>query len=53
MNKKKIINKSIYLCFKYYNCKLCPKNAQCEKENRNEVGKSVKRETREVHTKHS
>lgn len=23
--------KDIYLCFKYYNCKFCPKNRQCLK----------------------
>jgi len=28
----------IKLCFKYHNCKLCPRNAKCEKELREDKG---------------
>jgi hypothetical protein len=31
MKKKKEEN-IIHLCFKYYNCKLCPRQEKCEKE---------------------
>lgn len=28
----KIQKEKIILCFKYHTCKLCPRNAKCEKE---------------------
>lgn len=38
MKEKKEEDKDyIKYCFKYYTCKLCPKNEQCKKEEENKV----------------
>ena len=50
-NKKE----NTYYCFRY-KCKLCPKQAECEKENRKEastIERQTNTKTREVYTKHS
>jgi hypothetical protein len=33
-------------CFKYYICKLCPRNAKCEEEIKKEQGKSAQKKSR-------
>lgn len=45
MNKKgnKEDDKYLAYCFKYHICKLCPRNAKCEKEEQKENKKLIKR----------
>ena len=33
----KIQKEKIMLCFKYHTCKLCPRNAKCEKEQKESI----------------